>query len=219
MARRVHAPALRTKRAAVLELLRHGSPYVLVTMIVLAVAVRASAGGAPGVTDLVMVSLVVSLQPFVELGLHRGLLHLRPRRLGRWRLDPGASHRGHHRVPDDVHGALLGTPYAIADSLAIVAVIVLAGALAAPIASGYPAAAVATAAAAGCAGLLWYEWVHLLLHTGYRPRSAWFRRLRANHLRHHHRDEERWFGITTTFVDRLTGTGGGRQRVDAESAW
>ena len=63
-----------------------------------------------------------------------------------------------------------------------------------------------TAAAAGCAGLLWYEWAHLLFHTGYRPRTSWFRRLRTNHRRHHYRDERRWLGVTSMIVDRLAGT-------------
>ena len=206
MPRRVSAQSLRTKRAVAAELLHHGSPYVLGGVIAGALAVRAASGRPLGVADVVALAAIVAVQPAVEWGLHRIVLHGPARTVSGLVIDPGASHRGHHRSPDDVGGALLGTAYAIADSVVVVMAVVLAGVVAWPLAGGYPAAAVATAAAAGCAGLLWYEWAHVLFHSGYRPRSAWFRGLRTNHRRHHYRDDTRWLGITSTYVDRLAGT-------------
>ncbi|MGD9704468.1 MAG: sterol desaturase family protein [Acidimicrobiia bacterium] len=206
MPRRVSAQSLRTKRAVARELLHHGSPYVLVSAIAACVALRRSIGGTAGLQDIGALAAVVVAQPFIEWGLHRFVLHRPAWTIAGTMIDPGASHRGHHRVPDDVAGALLGTPYAIGDSFAIIVAICAVGLGFAPLIGGYPVGGVTSAAAAGCAGLLWYEWAHLLFHTGYRPRSAWFRRLRTNHRRHHHRDERRWLGITSTIADRIVGT-------------
>jgi hypothetical protein len=206
MPRRVSAQSLRSKREVAVELLHHGSPYVLGNGIVAALAVRVMVGGPLAPADVVALAAIVAVQPAVEWGLHRVVLHGPARTIAGRVVDPGASHRGHHRTPDDVGGALLGPGYAIADSSAVIATIALLGLVVWPLTGSYPAGGVAVAAAAGCAGLLWYEWAHILFHSGYTPRTAWFRRLRTNHRRHHYRDERRWFGITSTYVDRLAGT-------------
>ncbi len=199
MARAVNSRELATKREVAAELAHHGSGYVLVAAIASGLALRRR-GPRPGRGDAAAVVAVVALQPLIEWGIHRFLLHTPARTVAGQRFDPGAAHRGHHRVPDDVGGALLGTSFAVAN-----------GAVAAAAAAGIGAAvggpvAVGSAVAAGEAGLLAYEWVHLLSHSGYRGRTAWFRQLRASHLRHHHRDDNTNFGITSRVVDRLLGT-------------
>ena len=59
---------------------------------------------------------------------------------------------------------------------------------------------------AAAAALAHYEWSHLLFHTAYRPRTARYRRLKANHRRHHWRDERAWLGITSDLADRILHT-------------
>lgn len=199
MARAVNARELATKREVAAELAHHGSGYVLVAAIAGGLALRRR-GPRPGRGDVAAVLTVVALQPLIEWGLHRFVLHMPARTVAGRRFDPASTHRGHHRVPEDVGGALLGTSFAVSN-----------GAVAAVAAAGIGAAvggpvAVGSAVAAGEAGLLAYEWVHLLSHSGYRGRTAWFRQLRASHLRHHHRDDATNFGITSRFVDRLLGT-------------
>ena len=49
--------------------------------------------------------------------------------------------------------------------------------------------------------LLCYEWVHLLIHTAYVPRSNWYRRRWWNHRLHHFKDSRYWFGITSPMWD------------------
>jgi sterol desaturase/sphingolipid hydroxylase (fatty acid hydroxylase superfamily) len=143
---------------------------------------------------------VVALQPFFEWALHRYVLHAPPIPLGAGAVDPGAAHRGHHLAPDDVAGALLGVRYALWDGAGV-------GVLAAAVGTAAvgPAGAL-PAAATGEAGLLAYEWLHLLSHSGYRPRTRWFRRLRAAHLRHHFRDDRANYGVTSRLADRMLGT-------------
>ncbi|MGH7286829.1 MAG: sterol desaturase family protein [Myxococcota bacterium] len=58
-----------------------------------------------------------------------------------------------------------------------------------------------------------YEWIHFLIHTRYRPRTSWSRRLWRNRLRHHFRNERHWYGVTMLAADRLLGTGGDERSV------
>lgn len=195
-----------TKRAVGSELARHASPYVLVGAIALPASARVGRGGlTPG--DLLALAVVIVAQPFVEWWLHRHVLHARARRVIGVSIDPGAAHRGHHEAPDDVGGALLGAGYAVADAAGVAVVVGLVTLATAPLVGSIPVRAMLTAIAAGEVALAVYEWSHLLVHSGYRPRTAWFRGLRANHRRHHFRDDTRSFGITSTLGDRVFGTG------------
>ena len=51
-----------------------------------------------------------------------------------------------------------------------------------------------------------YEWVHLMVHTRYRPKTRFYRRLATNHRLHHYRNEKYWLGVTSNLGDRLLGT-------------
>ena len=192
----VNARTLTTKRAVARQLASHGSGPVLVAAVVAGLGLRRR-GPKLGLSDLVAVVVVVGLQPLVEWGLHRFLLHGPIVSLGRRSIDAGYAHRGHHQVPDDVAGALLGTELALSNAALVAGIAGTIGALV-----GGPTV-VGTAVAAGEAGLLAYEWTHLLEHSGYRPRTAWFRRLKASHLRHHFRDDGANFGITSRLGDRV----------------
>ena len=207
MTRIADARRIASKRAALREFAHHGSAYVLTSTLGGAVALRRRAGRAT-MRDLVALAVVAAIRPFFEWGLHRYVLHAEPVVVDGRTVDPGGSHRGHHDAPHDVAGALLGTRYALVDSTALAVVV---GALATIAVRSSPRArwqVVLTAWSGAFASLLAYEWSHLLFHTGYRPATARFRRLRANHHRHHHRDEDQWFGITSDLADRLLGTRG-----------
>lgn len=49
-------------------------------------------------------------------------------------------------------------------------------------------------------GYLWYDMTHWWIHAG-RPRSAWGRLLRHNHLSHHFKDHDKRFGVTSPLWD------------------
>jgi hypothetical protein len=204
MARRVNARTLTTKRAVVTEFSRHASPYVLLAAVAVPTLARHRRGRLQR-ADLAAVAAVAVAQPFIEWWLHRGVLHAAPVRVAGVSLDPGAAHRCHHNAPDDVAGALLGAGYAFADSAGVAATVGLVVMATVPLVGAVPVGTMLTAIAAGEACLAAYEWSHLLVHSGYRPHTAWFRRLRANHRRHHFRDETRSFGITSMWGDRLFG--------------
>lgn len=193
------ARTLRSKAQVARCLCRHSSGYVLGTYLVAGMLLRRGQGPLRR-ADLRAVATVAALQPFFEWVLHRFVLHGPSRSLGARALDPGAAHRGHHAVPDDPAGALLGTSFAITNGAGVA----LLGAGVGVCTGGATAALAGAVTAEG--GLLAYEWMHLLSHSGYQPRTAWFRHLRAAHLRHHFRDEGSNFGVTSRLADRLLGT-------------
>ncbi len=205
MTRGVGARSLTSKGAVATEFAHHPSGYVLAGFVGAALAARRRRGRLTG-QDAVAAALAAIAQPFVEWGLHKLVLHGRPRRVVGRTVDPGATHRAHHEAPDDVAGALLGGRYALADAGMVAGLVAVVGAALAPLTGAYPTRAVLTGMVVGNVGLARYEWYHLLFHSGYRPRSARRRRLRAHHLAHHHRDETRWLGVTSNLGDRLFGT-------------
>jgi sterol desaturase/sphingolipid hydroxylase (fatty acid hydroxylase superfamily) len=111
---------------------------------------------------------------------------------------------------------LLRRPNAIGSCLAIIAPVVAAVeglALIGPALIGVsPSSASsgraigATVVFAGLVALLHYEWVHLLVHSRYRPRSRYYSRLAKNHRLHHFRNESYWLGVTIDTGDRLART-------------
>ena len=59
---------------------------------------------------------------------------------------------------------------------------------------------------AGLLALAHYEWVHLLVHSKYRPTSRYYAHLDRNHRLHHFRNERYWLGVTVDVGDRLART-------------
>jgi Fatty acid hydroxylase len=126
-------------------------------------------------------------------------------------LGTDAGHRRHHLDPPAIEWLLLrGVDAAVFSP--VVAVLTLAWSVPTLVLVGriLPGQALLapTVTALLCAELaLWhYEWTHLLIHTGYRPHTAPYRRLARNHRKHHYRNERFWLGITSDAGDRLFGT-------------
>lgn len=53
---------------------------------------------------------------------------------------------------------------------------------------------------------LCYEWAHYIVHTKVRFRSAFWKRVRDNHVRHHRICSDYWFAFSLPAVDDLFGT-------------
>ena len=66
-------------------------------------------------------------------------------------------------------------------------------------------------AAGFLAGYLFYDMTHYYLHHG-RPRTSFGRWLRELHMRHHFQDDERGFGISAPYWDKVFGTPVNRRR-------
>lgn len=48
-----------------------------------------------------------------------------------------------------------------------------------------------------------YEWMHYAVHSRWRPEWGPLRRTFDDHLRHHFRNENYWFGVSNRFMDRF----------------
>ena len=53
---------------------------------------------------------------------------------------------------------------------------------------------------------LYYEWKHYIAHKPIQPRTEMGRNIKKAHLWHHFKNENFWFGVTHTSVDKTLGT-------------
>jgi hypothetical protein len=169
--------------------------------------------------DLLGPAIILVLEPFTEWAVHIVLLHWKPRRILGRTVDPVVAriHRAHHAAPRNVKMVLLPTQV-VAIMLPIAAVITVAFGQGRP--SSY------TTLVFAYFMLLMYEWTHFLIHSKYRPRHAYFRRLWRHHRNHHFRNERYWFGVTFDIGDRVLRTAPERDAVpvsptarDLTAAW
>jgi sterol desaturase/sphingolipid hydroxylase (fatty acid hydroxylase superfamily) len=115
-------------------------------------------------------------------------------------------HRAHHEAPAVLGGVLLPV-YGVLIFLAMIAVADWALSFALEALIGGPRLAYATTGVlVSYAILAAYEWTHFLIHAPYKPRGRYFRAIRRNHRLHHFKNERYWFGVTSTFGDRVIGT-------------
>lgn len=170
-------------------------PYLLVGPVALWLL-----GGAlvSSLSTLGLIALVaggVLIWTLVEYLMHRFLFHL-PASSRAGRLVSFLVHGHHHLHPDDGR-RIAATPLQFA-SLALL----VGGALRLTV--GEPGW---TALTAGfLVGYLGYEAIHWIAHHG-RPRSRLLRAIRRHHLRHHHEEPNRRWGISSPLWDRVFRTG------------
>jgi hypothetical protein len=188
----------RTPREALPVFVRHPSPRILLAALGTALGLRIAVGGWSWF-DLVPPALLLALWPLQEWLIHVVVLHWKPRRLfGRsWDFAVPRKHRAHHAAPTDL--ALVFIPlHSYVYSLPLLVLLGFALAPSTPLAL--------TGIAAYLALSLHYEWVHFLVHTRWRPRTAAYRALWLHHRLHHYKNEGYWFGVTRRRADRWLGT-------------
>lgn len=182
------------------EFWRHPSPWMLLTVLVGAGSARLVVGGWRW-TDLLAPLVLLALFPFVEWLIHVFILHARPRRVGALTVDSllARKHREHHADPRDI--ALIFIPWQTVAMLMLVLPVL-------PLVLFPRVGAALTLSAAMTGFALVYEWVHYLIHTDYRPRSAAYRSIHRHHRLHHFKNEHYWFTVTTAgTADRVLRTG------------
>ena len=156
--------------------------------------------GRPTLAEALVIAGVAAYWPIQEWVLHRHVLHARPLRFGRITYETLAArtHKTHHDAPLEPKTTLLPT-WTIAT---LIPLHLLLWGLIAPTRGFACSGIIALGAAA-----LFYEWIHFLTHTAYRPTSNWFRRVKKRHLAHHFHDSSRWFAFAVPSVDDWFGTG------------
>ncbi len=156
--------------------------------------------------DLIVLVATIALTGFFEWCVHLFLLHAPTDSLRMTKLGTGVGHRQHHLDPANMvslllrasDAAIFSALFAVFAALWVVPLMFITGqALLAPYLTGYLLAII---------GLLHYEWTHLLVHTKYRPKSRYYKRLARNHRLHHYRNEHYWLGVTSNLGDRALRT-------------
>ncbi len=183
----------------------HRSPQVIWAGVAVVAMVRLLVGTV-GWVDAVVVGTTVLMTGVVEWFLHLFLLHAPTDSKRMTKFGTGSGHREHHLDPTNVGWLMLGPSDAFVFLLMLMAwtaawslpLVLLLGA---PLLATY-----LTALLAAYVTLAHYEWTHLLVHTRYRPKSRYYKRLAANHRLHHYRNEHYWLGITSNLGDRLLRT-------------
>lgn len=168
---------------------------VLVTGTFVSCTLRATMGSWH-LTDLLIALGVIAVFPFQEYLSHRYLLH-GPRKTTGVREVMVLVHRVHHRDPWHMERAI-NPPIAVV--LYVVGLPIIFFPLFAP-------AQAMTGVAVSWLVLLWYEWIHLLIHTSHVPRNFIYKRIWRNHRLHHFKNEHFWYNVSTYGVDSLLHTG------------
>lgn len=181
------------------------APRFLMVLIV-AVAIGRLLLGSVGWVDLVIVILTLVMVGPMEWVIHRYLLHAPDGSFRKTTLETGTGHVAHHRDPHDVGWTLLS----LADAggfLVILSVWAVVWTVPFALLVGATViAAVVTSFLLSVIGLFHYEWTHLLIHTRYRPKTRYYKRLANNHRLHHYRNETYWLGVTSNLGDRVLST-------------
>lgn len=193
-----HAAEADTLAGAVRLFLRFATPRLLLLQLAVVLPWRLVLGGWR-LAELGLAVAIAVYWPLQEWAAHIALLHLRPRTVFGWRIDPYAAraHRWHHRHPHVLERVFVPTRV-------IVVLIPIHAALWWTLAST-PRLALSGMVFFTTAAVL-YEWTHFLAHARYRPRSAWLQRVKRNHLRHHFLSERYWYAFTVPWVDTWLGT-------------
>jgi MFS family permease len=175
----------------------HLTPFLIMAITATVVAARIAVGDWHW-SQLVIVAVVFALQPFVEWTTHVWILHARPRRVLGREIDlyVAKKHRRHHADPRNLDILSMPVPGLITFSLVTAAVAALLPTTADRL----------TLAVTVSVFLLGYEWVHFLIHTDYKPKTAAYRKLYQHHRLHHFRNENYWYGVSRRLGDQVLGT-------------
>ena len=181
------------------EFWRHPTPWLLSGAFLISLVARIAVGDWRW-SDAVLPLAVLAVFPFVEWIIHVFVLHWRPRRIAGLMVDSvlARKHREHHSDPRIV--PLIFIPLQSlfgAFGAALVTAFVLIPRL------GLGLTFLVTVSGIGVV----YEWSHYLVHTDYKPKSWFYKRLYRNHRWHHFKNEHYWFAVTTPGIaDRVLGT-------------
>lgn len=188
-----------TLRQAGADFWKHPSPWMIAAFVLGSALARLVVGGGSW-WELVIPAALVALFPVIEWVIHVGILHWRPRTLGPVRIDSllAREHRAHHADPRLMPLVFIPWKALVWLLPAYVGIALLA----------MPTLPSALSLMVSVYGISFaYEWTHYLVHSDYRPRSAWYRSVWRNHRLHHYKNEHYWFTVTSAgTADRLFGT-------------
>jgi len=179
---------------------QHLTPRILAGLTATALTVRSFLGEFQA-AELLAPVVAAGTWPFIEWGLHKYVLHIKPFEVFGREVDPyfAARHRRHHLNPSYFPEVFLPKRVVIGGDAVLGA--------ATWWVSNDPRW-VATVLASSTVVTMIYEWTHYIIHSDYPPASNFARRIWKNHRMHHYRNEHYWFSFTVPPLDEWFGTGG-----------
>ena len=199
----MRADELVTKREILTAFRAAGSARVMFVLIGGAAVARVAIGGWSW-ADAAILAVSLGLVGMVEWCIHLFLLHAPAGSMRMRVLKTGVGHRQHHLDPPELSYLLLGPIDTAVFGLMIAAgTAVWTMPAAFLLGEGGLVGAWLTGVLFAYLSLAHYEWTHLLIHTRYRPRTRYYRRLARNHRLHHYRNERYWLGVTSNVGDRV----------------
>ena len=191
-----------TLTAALRLFVRYPSPWLIFGTAAAAISMRFWLGGF-GAWDLAVAVAIIAFWPIQEWLIHVFILHFKPFELFGKRMDLhlASEHRKHHRRPwiipkifvpirAVIVGITLGVPLIIFALRQV----------------GVPMELILSGIAVFFFFGSIYEWTHFLVHTSYKPKTRFYKRLWRNHRLHHFKNEKYWYGVTRLEGDLLLGT-------------
>ena len=158
--------------------------------------------GGFGMVDAAIAAGIIAFWPILEWLIHVFILHFKPFNLGKVRVDLhlASEHRDHHERPWVLPKVFVPIRAVVLGIFAGLPLFLWAWSTALPLAWGLTAVSVFFVF-----GTL-YEWTHFLVHTSYKPRGRFYKRLWRNHRLHHFKNENYWYGVTRLEGDVVLGT-------------
>lgn len=178
------------------EFWKHPSPWMIAATLLTALGWRI-AEGHWRLTDLWAPVILLAFFPVMEWLIHVFILHFKPVKVAGIKIDSelARDHRRHHADPRDI-------PLVFIPWRSLIAVI--AGEFAIAI-FAFPrlGQGLTFLFATASTGLV-YEWIHYLIHSDYKPKTATYKAVWRNHRLHHYKNEHYWFTVTSSATaDRL----------------
>ena len=201
------APRTSTVLSAARVFAHHGSPRIMAVIAGATLFARIAVGRWHW-GDLAVAGGILIVEPFLEWLIHVYGLHAKPTTMFGRRLDPlyARRHRMHHRDPRNV--PLIFVPLPVL--FGFLGVLGLIAFFAFP-----PLTLKLTAYATMTTFFFGYEWTHFLIHSSYVPRGAVYRAIWRNHILHHYKNEQYWFGVTNPIADYALRTHPAKEAVPA----
>jgi hypothetical protein len=184
--------------AAAREFFKNRSPRFILATVLSLIGYRLYLGDW-SLWDAAIVGGILAFWPIQEWLIHVFILHFKPFKIGERTVDLhlARKHRRHHGDPwnlSDIFVPLYASILAMLVQVTLWTLLMPTRSL-----------AVTGIAFFSFMGLV-YEWTHYLVHSRYRPRSAFYKRIWKHHRLHHCKNEHYWFGVTMSGGDRLLGT-------------
>ena len=202
---------IKTPREAWSAFSRKTAPRMMAVAIAIVFAVRIGIGDFSW-RDAVAVAAMLVIYPFGEWAIHVYLLH------SKLDLVSTRSHMQHHADPYDLNLINFGPMEALAILLVAAPLGVALGAGVIALFPGpLPLAPLVTMLLTAYLLIVFYEWIHFLIHTSHVPKSRYYKRVWRNHRLHHFKNEHYWHGITNTISDTVLGTNPDQRTIKRSS--